>query len=1030
MIVDRVRSNSTLLVAALCGLSLLACDSKDRRPATTFYERRIGPILTTACADSGTQSGCHVAADDRGNAFGNLNLTSYEALSKRRDVLISYGPYALPALLVKVLPPFQVQLSNWKKGDPILINTDVPHAASALIDVTSASYDALITWIDRGANENNAQAPARNLERTDCSSSLGVDPLFDPSVDPAAPDFTTFKNRVNPVITETCAAGNCHGSSGNSLYLTCGADAEQVRWNYFAVSDYVSEEPEASELLRRTVDPARGGTFHEGGTLFASSADPGYRAILEWATEKGGPTHLPSEPGFDYFARRAQPMLVKKGCMLIGCHSPAMGHDYRLRGGSGGHFGLPATRRNYELTLEQVALESPDPAASRLLRKNLEPPIPNPIGIPEPALGILHRGGSIFQRGETCPDDATVDTGPLDQQRPYCVLRRWIQIERESRMQGLAPLSAVVYVSRPPRADAEVPQDFQTFSPGADLLRAPASLSESGNLTVQGGTSLLGACGLAAGIDVRRPAVSWDGARIAFSARTDAASPWRIYVSDGSGCRVEPTIDAAPVDDVGTPLETNGELVHNFDPSFAPDGRIVFTSTRGNVTNATSFDYQGPQRTPADPARLNANLYVASGSRVRQLTFLLNQEMLPSFMSDGRLLMTTEKRAAGFYQLAGRRQNLDGGDYHPLFGQRATVGYLQVTDIVELADKNLAAIFSDPGAAHGAGALGIINRSLGVDQASGDAADYLQDPGAKDFPNPRFFQHGLRILDGVGRPGESGGVYRNPSALPDGKVLVSYAPNVTDVGSFSGTFGLVVVDPINGTRSDPVVGGPRDVVWAVPVYARYDRGVFASRVDEPNGATRISTDPDDRARSDVTILNVPLLTSLMFQNTRSERFLPSPSDFEVWEDLPPESGVRSLAEGGSFVVNDAFGQVYVRRRLLGTASPFADGSARIRVPGGAPLVFAPLVQLAADSGPVRHHQLEQVQFYPGERANQSFQPSLFNGVCAGCHGALSGEDADISVNPDILTQASQVAAKGRSPSDLMSRGAPQGPPFP
>ena len=86
-------------------------------------------------------------------------------------------------------------------------------------------------------------------------------------------------------------------------------------------------------------------------------------------------------------------MLVKRGCMMLGCHSAAMFHDYRLRGGSGGHFGLPATRTNYELTLEQLALESPDPNASRLIRKNLTPP---PDG-----RGILHRGGSLFAAAAT-----------------------------------------------------------------------------------------------------------------------------------------------------------------------------------------------------------------------------------------------------------------------------------------------------------------------------------------------------------------------------------------------------------------------------------------------------------------------------------------------------------------------------------------------------------------------------------------------------------------------------------------------------
>ncbi len=50
-------------------------------------------------------------------------------------------------------------------------------------------------------------------------------------------------------------------------------------------------------------------------------------------------------------------------------------------------------------------------------------------------------------------------------------------------------------------------------------------------------------------------------------------------------------------------------------------------------------------------------------------------------MRDGRVILVAEKRAPGFYQLAGRRINLDGGDYHPLFGQRSSVGFNQYTDL-------------------------------------------------------------------------------------------------------------------------------------------------------------------------------------------------------------------------------------------------------------------------------------------------------------------------------------------------------------
>ena len=94
----------------------------------------------------------------------------------------------------------------------------------------------------------------------------------------------------------------------------------------------------------------------------------------------------------------------------------------------------------------------------------------------------------------------------------------------------------------------------------------------------------------------------------------------------------------------------------------------------------------------------------AGANRVRQLTWQLDMERLPNFMQDGRLVYTVEKREPNFYELALRRQNLDGGDYHPLYSQRGSIGYQQATYVTELSHKDFAAIFSDQNAVHGAGA--------------------------------------------------------------------------------------------------------------------------------------------------------------------------------------------------------------------------------------------------------------------------------------------------------------------------------------
>ena len=64
------------------------------------------------------------------------------------------------------------------------------------------------------------------------------------------------------------------------------------------------------ELLEPLAASA-GGTYHEGGVIFNGTSETGYRALLDWATEKGGPTNVLTTPGFEFFADRVQPMLVR-----------------------------------------------------------------------------------------------------------------------------------------------------------------------------------------------------------------------------------------------------------------------------------------------------------------------------------------------------------------------------------------------------------------------------------------------------------------------------------------------------------------------------------------------------------------------------------------------------------------------------------------------------------------------------------------------------------------------------------------------
>ena len=1020
---QRVTRHDLLRSVLLLALGGAALGCQPAEPGSfSYYEARIEPVLDRGCVRSPSGAGCHVADED-GTAVGNLDLSSYDALMRRDDALAAYGPYPVGLLLLKAGQSIGVNVETFEP-DPerrfVSVTTDIRHNNGQTVDVGSSGYAQLKQWIESGHRRNGVQDDTLTVSLGACRSGVpaGV-PGWDPGFADRYPaSFSRFVSEVQPVLVRTCAGSQCHGAPIADLYLSCGESAAEQRWNFWVSVQHVTTPASTSELLRRPLSTYRGGVFHEGGNVFASVDDPDYEVIRAWADELvedhpdavAPPTDI--SEGLRFFANRVQPVLVRKGCMFMNCHSPAMFHDLRLRGGAQGHFSRVATLRNYEFSRLMLALDSPDPNESRIIAKNLYP-AEQLAGSP----GHFHRGGSLFEdfgstgttpNGAT-PDDCAgvdADAGDLNEIPAYCVMARWHAIEREEAIATgeIFPetevVRSVVWVSRP--LGVGEPRDFDTYRPGADLMMAPATYdATTEDLTLGAEASVLGGCGLdAASADVRGPAVSWDGARIAFAARSSASEPFRLYwmaSGDGTACERIPGI--APASD-----EADGILTHDIDPTFAADGRIVFASSRGYV-DATAVGRAGPTRTPA-ALQPNANLYIfdpAGGEPPRQLTYLLNQEIQPSLMTDGRLIFTTEKREPDFHMLAGRRQNLDGGDYHPLFAQRESVGYRSATEIIESLDRNFVLVAAPIDAADGAGTIVIVNRSIGPDQD--DRA-----PGDRNYiASQRFPVRGAF--------GGGAGAYRSPSPLPSGRLLVACDRGATDLTSGGYDFDLCELDPDSGRLRDLGGAAGRADIEAVAVFARAHREIFTSRPDEVNGNTSIDPSATD---AQIEVLDFPMLATLLFANTRVGRPIdPEIGGFDVFFEAPPPAGATSFAALGGDVVSDAFGQVYVSRQLLGHVPLSADGSASFRVNGGQPFVLrvtdrsgAPMS--FADGAPFSGEQVqrEQMQFYPGERARQSFRRTLFNPMCGGCHGSISNRELDAAADIDVLTHASEVQAIG------------------
>src|SRR5262245_15432411 len=125
-------------------------------PQQQFYDQHVQPILKTFCV--GNTSPCHSPDSNdpvTATALGNLDLTSFESIQKRRDVLRTYGSYPHPLLLLKALPEDAVSIPY----QGTLYPSEIRHAGGKPIAANSDAFFELKRWLDNGANRDGV-APA------------------------------------------------------------------------------------------------------------------------------------------------------------------------------------------------------------------------------------------------------------------------------------------------------------------------------------------------------------------------------------------------------------------------------------------------------------------------------------------------------------------------------------------------------------------------------------------------------------------------------------------------------------------------------------------------------------------------------------------------------------------------------------------------------------------------------------------------------------------------------------------------------
>jgi hypothetical protein len=330
-----------------------------------------------------------------------------------------------------------------------------------------------------------------------------------------------------------------------------------------------------------------------------------------------------------------------------------------------------------------------------------------------------------------------------------------------------------------------------------------------------------------------------------------------------------------------------------------------------------------------------------------------------------------------------------------------SVDYSQATEIREGVDRNFVLIFSDQGTTGAGGTLATFNRSIGPFEADRTDVQFLK---------------AVTIVDpaATGRAGATAGAYRSPFPLPDGRILVSYAPDISDLSSAAqARYDLVIIDPATAQRA-PVSafsGGAASHVEPVLVYRREPRPMFTNLTQLVFGG---QVDGGDPAHAVVHYPDLPMLGTLLGANLRTGRFVDSlrgAAQVVIYEDQAPPTDLAAAMAGqvGSQ-------KVYQSRKELGRAPLQADGSVQLRVPSLTPVVVA----LVDAAGNALFTMSEEDQLGPGERISRGVPQAFFNSVCGGCHGSVSGRELDVAIDPDALTGASVSLA--RDPSRLVPIG--------
>ena len=464
--------------------------------------------------------------------------------------------------------------------------------------------------------------------------------------------------------------------------------------------------------------------------------------------------------------------------------------------------------------------------------------------------------------------------------------------------------------------------------------------------------------------------VSFDAKQAVFSMKKDGNDKYHLYT-----VQLEPTNGKYELHQ-----KTAGDQ-NDITPRYLPGGRIVFVTDQMYTEMGTRADEYEHSRSVTQLATIS----VDGGDADRHLfSQNLSHTVAPFMRYDGKIGYSRWEHVGNVNDVKIMTANPDGTQMLAVAGQHGKPSN-SLVNVTEIAPNVMLGIGTTRNRTIHAGAIvRIDSRNQNDPVCLTASADDKTGHACLDEENARYEILTPEVPTGNGP--SPVGRYREPTVLPDGRILVSWADGpVNDLSEQSRTppnFGIYVYDP--ATQKNQLVYDDRDM-WdlnALPVAPRKEPPIIGDlqRVLDPTEPLRIGS---------VDVTNTSLVETVdgaQFKAANLKDALHGATAVRIIEGFSSEA-----AKGVTM-----FGlTMHEGAAVLGEAPIYGDGSWLANVPPYVPLRLQPIDKFGLGI----RTQTTWIQGIPGEDRR-----------CVGCHESRTGQGVPrYGQNPTVAEQRQAMA---------------------